>query len=199
MIVVNKLASVRCRAIGSAGADPAAALRRTFAELSSTRCEAGSESPPSSATSSDAAGDVDGLRRTRRQHPFAVACGRHDAGLGLLSLLDPGLPAGPPLRAGARRAVRCPSRGASLVQAGSLSQLVSPWPRRLGQDSRAILRSSASRIFSASKERKSTRSPSGPFTLASSNRGTSASSATARRSFTWRSRWATSTAGSSGH
>ena len=57
-----------------------------------------------------------------------------DPGLGPLPVADAGLPAGPPLRAGDRRAVRRLSRRASLVQAGPLSRLVPPRPRRLGPE-----------------------------------------------------------------
>ncbi len=67
-----------------------------------------------------------------------------------------------------------------------------------GAGRRAKLRSSASPISTESKGRRSTRSPSAPFTPASSSRGISASSATANRSFTWRFRSATSIAASNG-
>ena len=107
---------------------------------------------------------------------------------GLLPRPHPGVPLRPLVRARPGRALGPRPRGTPLAQAHPLR------PRRAAGPARRPAPGLRRRGFLPRGRRGGARGGAwAPCTPGSSSRGTSASSATGRRSCTWRSRWATST------
>ena len=177
---------------------PLPAARRLPARSSSTPWPAGRRVAALFGDAADGDGRRSSCTPSSPTSAEALLRGRPDAAVDrTVPLADPGLPAGPPVRAGDRRAVRGAPGGAPLAQAGPVPPVLPPRPRRLGPGAENAGHRRHGLLPGRGRGGPRGGGRPGPR-RASSSRGTSASSATARRCSTWRSRSATSTAGSSG-